>query len=356
MCIDVEHEMGMSFNTVGEQEVPAPWQEEGYWESLLANVDDMNGAPVVQATGEVALGIAQPPDEDAALEAELALLDPESRDWRRAEVGFEQGKNYDLEVTGYNRGGLLVRFYGLTGFVPASHLAGPSYLISETRRQEMLSARVGSTLHARVIELDSERSRLIFSERVAQEAHKPDDALSRLQPNDMCAGVVSNICHFGVFVDLGGVEGLIHISELSWGRVGHPEEVLNPGQQVTVYVIDVDRPNRKVALSLKRMTPDPWNQVEERYHVGQLVDGIVTNVVGFGAFVRLEEGLEGLIHISELAEGSFLHPRNVVQEDSVVTVRVLSIDPDNRRLALSLRHPGTRIHTEALASRPTTAS
>lgn len=348
----------MNFNTVDEQEVPAPWQEDGYWESLLAEVDHINGAVAVPTMDEAPLdeSVVSPSDEDDPLEAELALLDPESRDWRRAEVGFEKGQDYDLEVTGYNRGGLLVRFYSLTGFVPASHLAGPSYLVNEARRQEMLSARVDSTLRARVIELDRERSRLILSERAAQEAHRPDDALARLRADDTCSGVVSNICHFGVFVDLGGVEGLIHISELSWGRVGHPEEVVNPGQQVTVYVMDVDRPNRKVALSLKRMTPDPWNRVEDRYHIGQLVEGVVTNVVGFGAFVRLEEGLEGLIHISELAEGSFLHPRNVVQENSVVTVRVLSIDPDNRRLALSLRHPGTRIHSESLAARPTTTS
>ncbi len=348
--------MSMNFSTMDGQERPAPWHEAGYWESLLANVDEMDGTVVPKTTGQTTpdTGATPPLDEEDGLEAELALLDPETRDWRRAEVGFEKGRDFELEVTGYNRGGLLVRFYSLTGFVPASHLVGPSYLVNETRRQEMLSARVGTTLRARVIEIDRERSRLIFSERTAHDTHKPDDMLTRLHPGAMCAGVVSNVCHFGVFVDLGGVEGLIHISELSWGRVGHPEEVVDPGQQVTVYVMDVDRPNRKVALSLKRMTPDPWNGVEERYHIGQLVEGIVTNVVGFGAFVRLEEGLEGLIHISELAEGSFLHPRNVVQENSIVTVRVLSIDPDSRRLALSLRHSGTRIHSAAPATRPAT--
>lgn len=335
-----------------ERNVPAPWEEQGYWDSLLANVDYMNGETIVQVADIATEPPAEEPsDTEDALEAELAQLDPETRDWRRAEVGFEKNTDYHLEVTGYNRGGLLVKFHGLTGFVPASQLTGPSHLTNEARRQEMLSARVGSTIRIRVIELDHERSRLIFSERAAQEGSKSDDVLTRLRADETCSGVVSNVCHFGVFVDLGGVEGLIHISELSWGRVGHPDEVLSLGQPVIVYVMDVDRPNRKIALSLKRMTPDPWNRVEERYHVGQLVDGVVTNVVGFGAFVRLEEGLEGLIHISELAEGSFLHPRNVVQEDATVTVRVLSIDPDNRRLALSLRHPGTRIHTESLAAK-----
>lgn len=347
----------MGIDRENERNVPAPWEEQGYWESLLADVDDMNGEAVAQGVEIAAAPItgAQSGTEDG-LEAELAQLDPETRDWRRAEVGFEKNTDYDLEVTGYNRGGLLLKFHGLTGFVPASQLIGPTHLTNEARRQEMLSTRVGSTICVRVIELDRERSRLIFSERVAQEESKSDDVLTRLRAEDTCTGVVSNICHFGVFVDLGGVEGLIHISELSWGRVGHPDDVLSLGQPVTVYVMDVDRPNRKVALSLKRMTPDPWNRVEERYHIGQLVDGVITNVVGFGAFVRLEEGLEGLIHISELAEGSFLHPRNVVQEDATVTVRVLSIDPDNRRLALSLRHPGTRIHTEALATKSATAS
>jgi small subunit ribosomal protein S1 len=151
---------------------------------------------------------------------------------------------------------------------------------------------------------------------------------------------VTNIRPFGVFVDLGGIEGLIHVSELSWGRVGHPSEIVHPGDEVDVYVISIDCAQRKIALSIKRLAPDPWKRAAERYRVGQIVTGVVTNVVSFGAFTRIEEGLEGLIHISELAEGHFLHPRNVVQEGDTVRVRILNIDPDNHRMGLSLRHAG----------------
>jgi small subunit ribosomal protein S1 len=161
--------------------------------------------------------------------------------------------------------------------------------------------------------------------------------LAELCEGDIKRGRVTNLCSFGAFVDLGGIEGLIHVSEMSWGRVGHPSDVLRIGDEVEVYVINVNREEKKIGLSLKRLQPDPWATVEERYQVGQLVQGTITNVVSFGAFARIEEGVEGLIHISELAEGNFLHPRNVVKEGDVVTARILNIDSANHRLGLSLR-------------------
>jgi len=154
-------------------------------------------------------------------------------------------------------------------------------------------------------------------------------------------GRVRSLCDFGAFIDLGGIDGLVHISELSWQRIEHPRDVLRIGQEVELLVLNVDKEQRKVGLSLKRLEPDPWSTVEERYQVGALIQGTITNVVDFGAFVRIERGLEGLIHISELAEGNFLHPRNVVREGQTVTVRVLSVDGRNRRLALSLRRACT---------------
>jgi small subunit ribosomal protein S1 len=148
---------------------------------------------------------------------------------------------------------------------------------------------------------------------------------------------------FGAFVDLGGVEGLVHISEISWQRVGHPSEVLELGQSLQVFVIDVDPDQGRIGLSLKRLQPDPWLDVEERYQVGEVVEGTITNVVSFGAFARLEEGLEGLIHVSELAEGEFFHPNNIVREGDQVRVCVLNVDGKRRRLGLSLRRvPGSR--------------
>jgi small subunit ribosomal protein S1 len=165
----------------------------------------------------------------------------------------------------------------------------------------------------------------------------PAGILKSLRPGDTCQGVVTNLTAFGAFVDLGGVEGLVHISELSWDRVSKPGDVLMPGQEVEVYVLGVNPDKGRIALSLKRLSPNPWLGVEERYQVGQLLKGTVTNVVSFGAFVRLEEGVEGLIHISELAEGSLLHPRNIVHEGDVVRVLVLKVDQANQRLGLSLR-------------------
>jgi small subunit ribosomal protein S1 len=190
----------------------------------------------------------------------------------------------------------------------------------------------------RLIEVDASQYRLVFSERAAMPGSRPPAAiLSSLQADDVCEGTVTNLTSFGAFVDLGGVEGLIHISEISWDRVGHPSDVLEPGQVVQVHVLGVNPEERRIALSLKRLRPNPWSRVESRYRVGEIIEGTVTNVVNFGAFVRVDEGLEGLIHVSELAEGTFLHPRNVVHEGDRVRVRVLNVDVAHRRLGLSLR-------------------
>ena len=148
---------------------------------------------------------------------------------------------------------------------------------------------------------------------------------------------MTNLCSFGVFVDLGGLEGLVHVSELSWGRVTRPSDVLEKSQLVEVYVLNMDRKRGRVGLSIKRLQPDPWQSVEDHYQVGQTVEGTITHIVDFGAFARIEEGLEGLIHVSELAEGNFLHPRNVVKEGDAVVARVLNIDSRRRRMGLSLR-------------------
>jgi len=150
-------------------------------------------------------------------------------------------------------------------------------------------------------------------------------------------GTITNLCDFGAFVDLGGLEGLVHISELSWGRVGHPENILARGQTLSAYVLGVDQEAGRIALSLKRLRPDPWKTVHERYEVNEIVEGVITNVVDFGAFACIEEGLEGLIHVSELAEGQFLHPRNVVKEGEYIRARILTINGAARRLGLSLR-------------------
>jgi small subunit ribosomal protein S1 len=244
----------------------------------------------------------------------------------------------ELSSIGYNRGGLLVEWRSLRGFVPASQLMDFPSTTNEFTRKKLLTERIGELLALRVIELNEDQNRLILSERAARALPgERADILTRLRAGDTVEGIVTNLCDFGAFLDLGGLEGLIHISELSWGRVGHPAEILERGQQVRAHVLDVNRDAGRIALSLKRLYPDPWATVQQRYQIGEIVSGTITNVVDFGAFARIEEGLEGLIHVSELAEGHFLHPRNVVSEGQQVTARILSIDGHARRLGLSLR-------------------
>lgn len=305
--------------------------EEGYWRSLLTD-------------GEIASSSKRDPNdswmrklEGRERRTDASQTDACSEDWDAAERARICMEVLNLPIVGYNRGGLLVQFKRLCGFVPASHLVDLSRLPHPNERQRALAQRVGQTLEVRIIEVDRAQGRLVMSQRAVYEGQRGQEIWRCLKAGEIRRGRVTNLRPFGAFVDLGGVEGLLHISELSWGRVEHPSEVVHPGDEIDVYVMSVDPTQRKIALSLKRLLPDPWATVLDRYQVGQIVTGVVTNVVSFGAFVRIEEGLEGLVHISELAEGQFLHPRNVVQEGDVVRARVLNIDPNNRRMGLSLR-------------------
>ena len=312
-----------------------PSLDEGYWAAVLEEGE--HSKPVLDEQTTDPYGEN---DIDGSKQGYPPVIQDEAivADWDEITRITEEDEVVELNVVGYNRGGLLVEWRSLRGFVPASQLIDFPATANNTFRRNALLARVGQTLPLRVIELDAAKNRLILSERAAQvEAGTRADILTGLQPGDVVTGIITNLCEFGAFVDLGGLEGLIHISELSWGRVGHPQNLLSRGQEVDVYVLGVDRNAGRVALSLKRMRPDPWASVEDRYEVGQMVEGVVTNVVDFGAFACIEEGLEGLIHVSELAEGNFLHPRNVVTEGEMVRARILTIDGTARRLGLSLR-------------------
>jgi small subunit ribosomal protein S1 len=324
---------------MNSQDNAGPNMDEGYWQAIL-NQGEVAAGPPASEESDLWNGFPHQLAE-AFSERETARRwhdDGADDRWAHAQECLGTGEILELEVTGYNRGGLLVDWDGLRGFVPASHLLDFSPYQDEERRLEELALHVGTQLRVKIIELDSREERFILSERMTtDEAQRRAEILAGLQPADVCEGRVTNLCAFGAFVDLGGVEGLIHISELSWGRVDHPRDVLEAGQLVKVHVLNVDPAEGRVGLSLKRLLPDPWRTVEERYQVGQLVEGVITNVVNFGAFTRIEEGLEGLIHVSELAEGRFLHPRNVVQEGERVVARVLSLDSRRRRMALSLR-------------------
>jgi len=306
--------------------------DESWWASVLGE-QEAQAPPTRPRPGELGIDRSNCPGS--------------AEDWSWARELYESDDTVELPAIGFNRGGLLVQARGLRGFVPVSHLVDLPPAGEGADRSEQLARLVGSTLCLKVIEFDPERGRLVLSQRAAQAGPGCRTALlAQLQPGNRVSGVVTNITRFGVFVELGGIEGLIHVSELSWGRVRHPSDAVCCGQSVEVKVLSVDRDQGRVALSLKDLLPDPWQTVEDRYRVGEIVEGVVTNVVRFGAFVGLEQGLEGLIHVSEFGEGSFLHARNIVQEGEQVRARVVHIDGAERRLGLSLRlneqdEPGT---------------
>jgi small subunit ribosomal protein S1 len=312
--------------------------DDGYWAALLRDAEEER--EFARSPAEPEEGAANYSITGLSLAARrwpsTAGADSEE-DWQRAETLLAEEGVAEVRVSGYNRGGLLADFGALQGFIPASHLSTPIPGQSPEQRGAALASRIGNTLTVKVVEIDRSRCRLILSERQARENGQENTVLTSLRPGQVWSGQVTSLCPFGAFVDLGGFEGLIHISELSWGRVGAPADVIRPGDSVSVLVLEVHTDEQKVALSLKRLTPDPWQGVEARYHPGQVVEAMVTNVVNFGAFARLEEGLEGLIHVSELAEGSFMHPRNVINEGDRVRARVIAVDAVKRRIALTLR-------------------
>lgn len=304
--------------------------------SVLPHTEAVHeGEPADRAAG--AAGSATAHEITAAPEA-TAPSPPESAGerscWEQFLACQGNDETIELSVIGYNRGGLLVKWSDVVGFVPASQLCDVIASGDEASRQEAFSDQVGCTLTLKVIEVDPSRSRLILSERAARRVEEPDlTVLDGLLPGDVCRGTVTNLCSFGVFVDLGGIEGLIHISELSWGRVTHPADVLSSGEEVEVYVLNVERERGRVGLSLKRLYPDPWETADSKYGIGEVFEGMITNIVNFGAFVRLEEGLEGLIHNSEWGQAA--SPQSV-REGDVVQVRVISLDSERHRMGLSL--------------------
>jgi small subunit ribosomal protein S1 len=246
-----------------------------------------------------------------------------------------------LKVTGYNRGGVLVEGNGLQGFVPISHLVELTADQLEKHTADpssLLSPYLGRALTLKVIECDQERGRIVLSERSAlAEAGKRNVLLETIRTGDCVRGFVTNVTDFGVFVELGGVEGLIHVSELSWGRVRHPADAVSVGDEVEAYVIHVEKERSRVALSLKRLRPNPWESAEKRYRPGQVLEATITSIVPFGAFARLEEGLDGLIHISEMNDGNHkVDPHDLLNEGQVIKVRVLQVNATKQRLGLSL--------------------
>jgi small subunit ribosomal protein S1 len=254
--------------------------------------------------------------------------------WEEITEIFNTDQVVTLQVMSYNRGGLLVDYKGIRGFVPISHILD----LHPTRSLEkQLAERVGESYELKVIECVPEISRLIFSQRSAQAgAGTRKQIYAKIAHGVVVQGTVSTITSFGVFIDLGGVEGLVHISEVSWGRVHNLHQIFNIGQKLRVLVINIDPKDQKISLSIKKLSPNPWNDMEKRYQVGNRVDGLVTSISHYGIFVKLEEGLEGLIHASELENANFVYPSNLVSVGQRVLIQVLKLSPEKQRLSLRL--------------------
>jgi small subunit ribosomal protein S1 len=262
----------------------------------------------------------------------------EGIDWECIRSIFMRDEVILMEVTGFNRGGLLVQREGIQGFVPISHLLDFSTENSDEEKQEKLANYVGKSLYLKIIECEASNERVVLSERAAQAGEgKRKELFSVLSPGVTACGLITNITDFGAFVDLGGVEGLIHVSEISWGRVENPATILKIGQQVKVIVLQVNETTSRIALSIKRLSPNPWETLVNTYKPGDVVAAELTSIMRFGVFARLAEGIEGLIHISSLPEcqrnrdiSLFYSPGQQVQ------VRILHMDAERRRLGLGL--------------------
>jgi len=296
-----------------------PKQDDGWWASVLAEEESRKPVSAVKPQRKEETG-------------------KPSTDWGKAGQLFHQDEIISLHVTSFNRGGLLVEGEGLNGFVPCSHLVDLPSQADEDCREENLTAYVGRLLRLKIIECIPEESRLVFSERAAQaKAGKRPELFNTIQTGQHLSGEVTNVTEFGVFVDLGGVEGLIHISELSWGRVSHPNQICKVGQRVEVQVMEVAPERCRIALSLKRLASNPWETVQARYPINMVVPAVVTTLVPYGAFARLEEGLEGLIHTSEIPLPPNRNLKEFLTPGQSVQVRVLQVDAPRQRLGLSMK-------------------
>jgi len=259
--------------------------------------------------------------------------------WRVLQQRFEEGESFEAQVSGYNKGGLLVNVEGVHAFVPLSQVVGvrPERV---DNGESALAQMVGKNLHLKVIEINRRRNRVILSERAALQewrTQQKERLLSELKEGDIRRGKISSIRSFGVFVDLGGADGLAHLSELSWERNKSPEELFRVGDEIDVYIMKVDQETKKIALSLRRARPELWEEIVDKYHVGEVVPGVITKLVTFGAFARIEGPVEGLVHVSELVDRRISHPKEVVKEGDIVPLKILRVERDRHRLGLSLR-------------------
>ncbi len=265
----------------------------------------------------------------------------EEMSWKSADELLASKETCHSKIVGYNKGGLIVPVGGLRGFVPASQvsLVRRSSAAGDTPEQRW-GKMIGEEIDVCVIEVDRERRRLILSERAASTETREtikERVIEDLSEGEERTGRVTSLADFGAFVNISGADGLVHLSEISWDRIQHPGEVLKVGQEVKVKVISIDREKKRIGLSIRQLQDDPWVKKVEHYQVGQLVEGTITRLTKFGAFARIEDDIEGLIHISEISEKRIEHPKEVLKEGDTVTLRVIKVDPENHRIGLSMR-------------------
>jgi small subunit ribosomal protein S1 len=286
--------------------------------------------------GEVPVYVLNPRDQDDNLIVSINM-GLQQYDWEKARQLLTSEDVVQVSITGHNRGGVLVRWNRLEGFIPSSHLVSVNL---SNERPNTWNEFASKPLGVKVIEVDQDRRRLIFSEREAQKewrAQQKARLLSELKEGDVVKGTVTGLRDFGAFVNLGGADGLIHVSELAWHRVDHPRDVLKVGDEIDVYILTLDRASNRIALSRKRLLSDPWEDAEKRYHEGQLVEGAVTNVVDFGAFIALDNGLEGLLHLSEMGDGSLKEPYSYLKKSDRLSLRISHLEPEKRRVGFTQR-------------------
>ena len=263
----------------------------------------------------------------------------QNEDWKRAEAMMNSKELYAGVLADANRGGVIMPFGHLRGFIPASHVLDLPRGLKEDERLIQLQELIGKEISVRVIEVNRKRRRLVFSQLEAEQenrAARKQALLQELEEGATREGVVSGLCDFGAFVDLGGADGLIHISELAWFRVRHPSQVLAVGDQVEVFVLHLDKEGKRIGLSLKRLQPNPWSLVDDMYHIGQLVEGVISRVESFGAFVSLDPGIEALLHVSQMSHNPEENPLRHLYEGQKLLMRIISIESEKQRLGLSL--------------------
>ncbi len=260
----------------------------------------------------------------------------EEQIWEKAQKCMDQGEILNLEVVDHNRGGLIVRYENLRGFVPYSLIPELRGIRNPKRAETIKSGMVGKSINLKITEVDAPKRRLILSAESAQ-AEKRQELLLQFKKGQIISGKVVKILDFGAFIDLGGIDGLVHISQLSWKKVKHPSEVLSVGEEVQVKVIEVDRERQRIGLSRKALLPGPWQTLPEEVSDGDYIEGVITRIVDFGAFAKIPQGVEGLIHTSQIGYSAHLDPQSAVKPGDRVLVKVLEIKPERKRIALSMR-------------------